>query len=245
MIYALDFDGVICDSAVETAITGWKAAGQIWSDMQGPVPEGLITQFRQVRPIIETGYEAILAMRLLFLGESCAAIYSDYETKTRQLLEQAQVTTDALKKLFGETRDHWIADDLADWIRMNPLFAGVAEKLQVLGQAHDWYVVTTKQERFVKHILSAHAIELDETRIFGLDRQMSKPQVLRHLLSLYPDQAMLFVEDRLPTLLNVQTQPDLTGVDLLFALWGYNTDEDKRMAEKSGFAAQELSDFLR
>ena len=29
IIYALDFDGVICDSAVETAITGWKAAGSI------------------------------------------------------------------------------------------------------------------------------------------------------------------------------------------------------------------------
>jgi phosphoglycolate phosphatase-like HAD superfamily hydrolase len=244
MIYALDFDGVICDSAVETAITGWKAAGQIWSDMQGSVPETLITQFRQVRPIIETGYEAILAMRLLFLGESCAAIYSDYEAKTKQLLEQAQVTTDELKKLFGETRDHWIADDLSDWIRMNPLFAGVAEKLRAMGHTQDWYVVTTKQERFVKHILSANAIELDEARIFGLDRQMSKPQVLRHLLSLHPDQAVRFVEDRLPTLLNVQSQPDLTEVELLFALWGYNTDEDKLMAEKSGFTTQKLSDFL-
>ena len=245
MIYALDFDGVICDSAIETAITGWKAAGQIWTDMHGSVPENLIEQFRQVRPIIETGYEAILAMRLLFLGESCEAIYSDYGAKTSQLLEQAKVTTDALKKIFGETRDLWIAEDLSDWIRMNPLFDGIVEKLRVLGQAHDWYVVTTKQERFVKHILSAHGVELDEARIFGLDRQMSKPEVLRHLQSMYPEQRMVFVEDRLPTLINVQKQPDLTEVELRFALWGYNTDADKRMAEKSGFTVQALSEFLQ
>jgi hypothetical protein len=36
----------------------------------------------------------------------------------------------------------------------------------------------------------------------------------------------------------------LTEVELLFALWGYNTDEDKLMAEKSGFTTQKLSDFL-
>ena len=39
IIYALDFDGVICDSAVETAITGWKAASSIWKDMPEAAPQ--------------------------------------------------------------------------------------------------------------------------------------------------------------------------------------------------------------
>ena len=244
IIHALDFDGVICDSAVETAITGWKAAGQIWNEMSANPPQAMIDQFRQVRPIIETGYEAILAMRLLDLGESCAAIYQDYGEKTQHLLQQAKVSCDDLKKLFGDTRDHWIANDLDDWITMNPLFPGVAEKLKKLAQTQTWYVITTKQERFVKQILKANAIELAEERIFGLDRNMSKPEVLKGLLKAHRQQSIQFVEDRLPTLINVRKQPELAEVELLFALWGYNTAEDKASAKEQGFIGLNLVDFL-
>jgi len=244
IIHALDFDGVICDSAVETAITGWKAACRIWNDMPAETPRALVDQFRLVRPIIETGYEAILAMRLLFLGESCEAIYADYQHKTRQLMQQADIGVDDLKKRFGDTRDHWIGNDLDSWIAMNPLFAGVAGRLQKLGDTHIWYVITTKQERFVKQIFKANAIELAGERIFGLDRNLSKPEVLKGLIEQYPGHAVQFVEDRLPTLVNVKKHAELANVDLQFATWGYNTKEDKEQAEHHGFTMLELKDFL-
>lgn len=244
IVYALDFDGVICDSAVETAITGWKAAGRLWGDMPEAVPQAMIDQFRLARPIIETGYEAILTMRLLHLGETADAIYSGYAGKIKTLLQQAHVTPDDLKKLFGETRDSWIDNDLPDWIDMNPLFAGVAAKLRQLGQQSPWYVITTKQERFVKQILKANAIELADERIFGLDRNMSKPEVLKGLLKVHSDQTIYFVEDRLPTLLNVLKNDELAGVKLIFALWGYNTAEDKALAAQQALAGQRLEDFL-
>ncbi len=91
-IYALDFDGVICDSAVETAITGWKAAGTLWADMPTAVPQEKIEQFRLIRPMIETGYEAILAMRLLYLEEAIEAIGNNYGDKIQHLLSEAQIT---------------------------------------------------------------------------------------------------------------------------------------------------------
>ena len=244
IIYALDFDGVICDSAVETAITGWKAAGSLWKDMPEVVSQAMIDQFRLIRPNIETGYEAILAMRLLYMGETIESIESSYGDKIQALLKEAQVTVDGLKKLFGETRDVWIANDMADWVNMNPLFDGVATKLQKLGQQYPWYVVTTKQERFVKQILKANAIELAEERIFGLDRNMSKVEVLNGLLQTYPNVTIYFVEDRLPTLLNVLKTDELASVKLIFALWGYNTAEDKALAAEQPFALQQLEDFL-
>lgn len=244
ILYALDFDGVICDSAVETAVTGWKAAGQIWQDMQDDTPPSLIEQFRQLRPVIETGYEAILAMRLLFLGESCAAIYADYQAKTSQLMQQANISVDDLKQLFGNTRDQWIAGDLTSWIAMNPLFPGIAEKLQRLANNHVWYVITTKQERFVKQIFKANAIELADENIYGLDRNMSKAKVLKGLIEQYPQHSIEFVEDRLPTLLNIQKLPELALVNLSFALWGYNTNDDKQQAKQQGLTAMDLADFL-
>ncbi|MDD5579344.1 MAG: HAD family hydrolase [Methylobacter sp.] len=244
IIYALDFDGVICDSAVETAITGWRAAGRIWGDMPKVAPQAMIDQFRLIRPIIETGYEAIFAMRLLYLGKTTDAIYSGYARKAQTLLEQAQLTTDDLKKVFAETRDIWIATDLADWINMNPLFPGVATKLRELGEQGPWYILTTKQERFIKQILKGNAIELAEERIFGLDCKLTKPEVLKTLLKIHPGQTIYFVEDRLSTLLNVLKNDELDSIKLTFALWGYNTAEDKTIAAQHAFIGHQLEDFL-
>jgi phosphoglycolate phosphatase-like HAD superfamily hydrolase len=244
IIYALDFDGVICDSAVETGITGWKAACTIWTDMPKIVPPELVDQFRLLRPIIETGYEAILTMRLLYLKVPVDAIYSDYSDKIDALLRQSKITTDDLKKLFGETRDTWIENDLTDWINMNPLFSNVAFKLQMLGQQSSWYIVTTKQERFVSQILKANSIELPAEKIFGLDRNMNKIDVLKVLLEAHPSEKIYFVEDRFPTLLNVLKTPELASIKLIFALWGYNTENDKALAAQQAITLQPLANFL-
>jgi phosphoglycolate phosphatase-like HAD superfamily hydrolase len=128
---------------------------------------------------------------------------------------------------------------------MNPLFAGVATRLRMLGDPCIWYVVTTKQERFVKQILKANAIELADEQIFGLDRNMNKVEVLTALLNIHPNESIYFVEDRLPTLLNVLKKTELAGVKLFFALWGYNTGEDKAQAAKQTvITLQQLDDFL-
>ena len=243
-LYALDFDGVICDSALETAMTGWKAACQIWSDMPKQVPVELPDLFREVRPNIETGYEAILAMRLLHLGYDTQAIFNQYQTLTTDLLTQSGVSVDDLKQLFGATRDHWIAHDLESWIANNPLFDQMAKRLQILGQHHEWLIITTKQERFVSQILAANGITLDTAKIFGLDRNLSKVEVLRGLIQSHPQHKIIFVEDRLPTLINVARQSDLKGLELQFARWGYNTPVDKQEAVQHGFASIELDEFL-
>ena len=80
---------------------------------------------------------------------------------------------------------------------MNPLFANVATKLQRLGDQSTWYIVTTKQERFVNQILKANAIELADAQVFGLDRNMNKMEVLKALLKTHPNDSLYFVEDRL------------------------------------------------
>ncbi len=242
--YALDFDGVICDSAVETGITGWKAACKLWGDMPEAIPPEKIEQFRQVRPKIETGYEAILAMRLLYLGETTQSLSDNFNSKSQLLLQQADVSVAALKALFGSIRDNWIADDLTDWIAQNPLFPGIAEKLRQLGGDQPWFIVTTKQERFVKAILQGNGIALADANIFGLDRNKSKIQVLTELTERKPGSLIYFIEDRLPTLVNVANTKSLRHVKLIFALWGYNTAEDKVQARENGFILQQLEHFL-
>lgn len=244
-IYALDFDGVICDSAVETGITGWKAATQLWPEMSSALPpEELIDQFRLVRPIIETGFEAILVMRMLFTGDGLESILENFHERKQAALQQCNHDEAFLKQLFGETRDDWIRDALPEWLAMNPLFPGVAEKLAALGQQGIWYIVTTKQERFVSQILEANHIALPPQRIYGLDRNMNKQQVLQQLQEKHPEAALYFVEDRLPTLQNFLADDALQAIRLFFADWGYNTEQDRRQAARLPVEVIALEAFL-
>ncbi len=228
-IYALDFDGVICDSAVETGITGWKAATHVWNEMTGVLPDQvLLDAFRRVRPALETGYEAIIIMRLLYQGIHHDRLLDNYAKQIKTAIQNEHLNIEALKELFGKTRDTWIKNDLQEWIAMNPLFPEMAEKLEKLNTFATWYIVTTKQTRFVKQILQANKIELADACIFGLDQNMSKPEVLLSLLGKYPDQTICFVEDRLPTLETVIQHQQLQDIRLYLASWGYNTAQDRQ-----------------
>jgi len=232
IIYALDFDGVICDSALETGISAWKAASQIWDDFTSLPTDEQSVQFRQIRPVMGTGYEAILIVRLLNNGDSVDDILADYHAKTLKVMNDFNLSIDYLKKIFGETRDQWIKEDLDNWVEKNPLFPGIKEKLQSLSGLGIWYIVTTKQERFVKQILKANQIELAEERVFGLDRNMTKEEVLIELLAKHSEQQIYFVEDMLPALLKVKNNSQLQAVKLFLALWGFNTAQDKIEAKK-------------
>ena len=226
-LYALDFDGVICDSAIETAITGWKVAIQTWPEMPAEASPELMALFRQVRPVMETGYEAILIMRFLYEGGSAEQLLSNFNSQITHLLRRDELDTDKLKQRFGDTRDQWIKHDLDDWMAMNPLFDGITEKLQQI-DVQNSYIITTKQERFVSQIFASNNIEFPADQIFGLDRKLSKQQVLKNLLIQHPKRDILFVEDRLPTLLNVINDEGLNKIKLFFADWGYNTQDDKQ-----------------
>jgi phosphoglycolate phosphatase-like HAD superfamily hydrolase len=225
-LYALDFDGVICDSAVETGMAGWLVARQLWTGMPDSPSAEMMQAFRQVRPVMETGYEAILIMRLLFEGMEPAELMAAFHHQIEALMSRDGLGIDELKQLFGTTRDQWIADDFPSWIDMNPLFDGIADKLKQIDTDNS-YIITTKQERFVDHILKANQISFPLAQIYGLERNLSKPQILSDLSLERPDDEILFVEDRLPTLINVITDDRLDKIRLFLADWGYNTPEDR------------------
>tara|TARA_B100000795_G_scaffold146172_1_gene109510 strand:+ start:832 stop:1584 length:753 start_codon:yes stop_codon:yes gene_type:complete len=242
-LYALDFDGVLCDSALETSITAWRAArNYLWPKMPEHIPPEVIEKFRSVRPALETGYEAILIVRLLFEGLAAETLLSDFHHRIEGLIKRDRLDTEKLKQQFGSTRDEWLKRDLPEWLKMNPLFSGVQAKLVSIKSEH-CFIVTTKQERFVEQILSANKIPFPKEQIFGLDRKLSKQQVLRQLQEKYPDHPLVFVEDRLPTLINIMKDRDLTKIQLVLANWGYNTTEDRQQAATNQIKQINLHQF--
>jgi len=231
-LFALDFDGVVCDSAIETGLTGWQVATQLWQDMPENMPEQIMIDFRYIRPVMETGFEAILICRLLFEGIKPDLLMTDFTQRIDAILSRDQLDTTDLKKRFGEYRDNWIENDFSGWIKMNPLYPGIGKLLQQIPLSQ-LFIITTKQERFVQAILQANQIDIIPTHIYGLDRKLKKPQILSNLQQSHPQTTILFIEDRLPTLLDVIRTPSLSTIQLCFATWGYNTTKDLQAALKN------------
>ncbi len=234
LIYALDFDGVICDSAIETAITGWKAAQNIWQDMPTSLPSNhLINDFRRVRPLLETGYEAIIIIRLLYLKVRPESLLQNYPQQIQTCIESNKLKVPQLKQLFGDIRDHWISQAPQQWLEMNPLFGGIKEQLAILANS-TWYIITTKQKRFVKQILQANKINIADHCIYAMEAKMSKQETLIQLSKQHPKQNIIFIEDRLPTLINIQNNQQLKKIKIKLKLanWGYNTENDRKKAQQ-------------
>eukprot|EP01036_Dinobryon_divergens_P028293 gene28293-37224_t len=86
-----------------------------------------------------------------------------------KLLSEYECRKDELIALFGATRDEMIRENMDNWISLNGLYPTVAETLQSISQKYtqsetllhsNLFIVTTKQERFVKAILEKNAIHI-------------------------------------------------------------------------------------
>lgn len=234
-VFALDFDGVLCDSAAEGAVTSWRAGQRIWPQWQGAEPpEACKTRFVCLRPAVETGYQMPLLMKLVCDHVNDADILTRFVPLCEELMSVHGLTRRQLVELFGEARDEWIARDTAGWLGSHRFYPGVLARLRKALVSHPVYILTTKQERFTRQLLGAEGVMLPQERIWGLERNISKGQMLEQLLAepSLPGARIHFVEDRLETLYDVVKQPGLDGVRLYLAGWGYNMPAQREQARR-------------
>lgn len=234
-IFALDFDGVICNSADETAVSAWRAASRLWPDLAMPgsdAPDQVVEQFRTVRPYLEVGYQAIVMIRMLLEKAPVIAFRDELHRHVDQALHELGMNKEDLIALFGAVRDEWIRTDLPSWLSRHSFYPGVIDALRsALQQQKRLYILTTKQERFVAAIFNSQQLPFPTELIWGLDRKVKKEVLLQELLK-ENDVRVHFVEDRLDTLLGVRKNPALRNVQLYFAPWGYGTPTECAQAEQ-------------
>ena len=235
-LLALDFDGVICDSAPENAATAWHCCQRLWPEdfPDGEVPPAQVERFCAVaRPYLETGYQAILMTRLMRQGAPESAYGIDFPAHVREHIAASGLTMEELKRAFGGERDRWTRDDLASWLGFNRLYDGAAEALAALRQRKDVRVIilTTKEDRFVKRILDNFGVPFAQEDIYGLERIRKKDIELADFLASGAYERIAFVEDRLLTLLRCAEIRALDDMELCFAPWGYTSAEQRAQAE--------------
>ncbi|KAK9757917.1 hypothetical protein RND81_01G194900 [Saponaria officinalis] len=260
-LYALDFDGVICDSCGESSLSAVKAAKVRWpsifDDVDSALEAWIVDQMHTVRPVVETGYENLLLVRLLLEirlpsirkssvaeGLTVEGILENWSNLKPTIMEEWGENREFLIDLFGKIRDEWIETDLATWIGANRLYPGVSDALKFASSKI--YIVTTKQSRFADALLRELAgVAIPPERIYGLGTG-PKVEVLKKLQKQPEHQGLTlhFVEDRLATLKNVIKEPELDGWNLYLGDWGYNTKKERdEAASISRIRLLELSEF--
>ncbi|PSS26357.1 hypothetical protein CEY00_Acc07653 [Actinidia chinensis var. chinensis] len=140
----------------------------------------IVDQMDIVRPVVETGYENLLLVRLLLearvpsIRKSSAAegltvegILESWSKIEPVIMEAWDENRDALIDLFGKVRDEWMENDLATWIGANRFYPGVPDALKFASSRI--YIVTTNQGHFADALLRELAgVNILPERIYGL-----------------------------------------------------------------------------
>ncbi|MCE5263403.1 MAG: HAD family hydrolase [Deltaproteobacteria bacterium] len=232
-VFALDFDGVLCDSAGECAVTAWRAGSRIWPEWQRDEPPAECrARFVHLRPVVETGYQMIPLMKLIHEGVDDAAILDGFLPLCDALMSRHRLNKRPLVELFGRTRDEWIAENSGDWLSRHRFYPGATARLREALVSHPVFILTTKQERFTRQLLDAEGVRIPEEGVWGLERNLGKGEMLERLIAepSLRGGRIHFVEDRLDTLMEVTKNPLLDGVCLYLADWGYNTPVQREQA---------------
>lgn len=233
-VLALDFDGVVCDGLKEYFQTAWKAYAQIWQVEAAP-DEQIAPAFYRLRPVIETGWEMPVLIRALVTGVEEEKISQDWTTIATRIVADDHLKPLDVSAAVDTIRDHQIATDLKSWLAEHRFYPGVIDRLRaVLNSPTDFFIISTKEGRFIKQLLQQQGIELTDSQVYGKESKKPKPQILAELKQTYGETASIwFVEDRLKTLQAVEKQELLEEVELFLADWGYNTEAEREEARES------------
>lgn len=248
-IFASDFDGVICDGLLEYFASTEKAYRQIWFQQELIVNDELKNNFYRLRPVIETGWEMPVLLRALTLKYSPEKILTEWHFVRDEIVSQENLDKKHCAQTLDRVRDHWIKNDLEQWLKLHRFYPKIIDKLkQIVNSDIQFYVVTTKEGRFVKQLLKQQGIELSETHIIGKESKRPKYETLRIIKDNTKElnENIWFLEDRIQALKQVKQQPDLAGIKLFLADWGYNTETEKASAkEDSELTLLSLSQFAQ
>ena len=229
LILALDFDGVLCEGAREYFETSRRTCARVWPD-QAHAADDLIPAFRELRAVIETGWEMQVLLRAMVDGVPRTRIADEWPATRDALVgrdgRSRAAVIETLKNTVDQVRREWIAADRAGWLGKHDLYVGRDELRRVVGEPAATVIVTTKEGEFAREILAGWGVEV--TGIQGKESGSHKCENLRQLIAAHASAhgappRLWFVEDRLETLRCVTTHPDLAGVELFLATWGYNT----------------------
>ncbi|GFE70829.1 HAD family hydrolase [Chroococcus sp. FPU101] len=229
-ILALDFDGVICDGLLEYFQSTKRTYSKIWHLDNIASLDQFANQFYLLRPVIETGWEMPVLLRALVLEISSEEINQNWPNIAEKIVKTEQLDPKILSYELDATRDRWIETNVDEWLALHRFYPNVVERMsQILDTSTQLYIISTKEGRFIQQLFQEKGVTISKDSLFGKETKQPKYEIIRTLLKKHsePPSHLWFVEDLLKTLQKVKQQPDLDGMGLFLADWGYNTQHTR------------------
>ena len=243
-VVALDFDGVVCNSAIECMFTAYvayaRAKGADVDPRLESIRESTRRQFFSMRPFIRDGKDYLLILYFIEKGIEINT-QSGFDRESAERMADACQSMGAggsaeLERLFQDTRRELRSRDEAAWLARNPPYDGVARGLAACrDQLDSVYVVTGKPTDAVIHILTHHGVALPADQILSSGDLPEQPAKNLHLEAVsraarvHPGQ-IHFVDDQVA---HLKAALGL-GVRCYVAEWGYITEQQLREAADAG-----------
>ena len=233
-VLALDFDGVIWDSAGECFEVGWRTYKELFgTDLSGAENRD---KFLAGRPHARTGHDFFLLLRLIEIRPELALEtfpVAEFVTLRQALAEDAA----RFNTHFYELRSHYRDEEFELWASWQ---APYPELVALLDRWESRFVGTALAT--TKDQASAHALLRSAGRdwpIFGKEFSLDKEQQIRGIAEKYKvrPEEILFVDDLLENL--EQVKP--TGARLAMASWGYNTADSRIEASEQGYPVVDIA----
>ena len=249
-VIALDFDGVICDSAAECVVSAYgayvEARGGRFDPMASDTPDYFRDGFYRMRPLIRDGRDYVMIMHLLDIGVEIGSqeeFDRALETRLPDLLGLFGVEDGpGLEAAFQNYRAGFRARDQVGWMDRNPLYDGMAEALsRRRGNLDGVFVTTSKPSAVAQEILEHNGFHLPEGHVLGKDMVGRSPDKNVHMRLVteatglsYSD--IHFVDDQVAHLESAMK----LGVNCCLASYGYTTE--KQVAKAQGLGIRVLEE---
>lgn len=238
---ALDFDGVICDSAREAFVVAVRSYAKTWSPsfQRNELDESLFAEFVALMPLGNRAEDYAVALSAIERGRELAdqAAYDAYRAE----LDPAALRV--FHKRFYRERHAWSARDPAGWHARMRAYPGVCELLRRRAGDVRLAIATAKDRRSVRLLLESYGIAelFPEGAIHDKETGVSKREHVRAIAEaagIAPSEVS-FVDDKLNHLEDVAG----LGARCVLAAWGYNGERERRAAAARGYLVCTLGDF--
>jgi len=246
-VLALDFDGVLSDSAREAFAVALRTFAELRPGSrlarvaEGPEAEAdpaLFQAFVGLMPLGNRGDDYAVALAAMEAGVEIRD-QADYGA---WYASQEVPFLRAFHARFYEVRSAWARRDPEGWLRLLPPFAPIFEVLRRRAGEAAYAIATAKDHASVARLLAAYgAADLFDPRLV-LDKEAGVSKVA-HLTRLsrglgLPFQEITFVDDKV----NHLQEAARLGVRCALAAWGYNGPRERAEAREAGFLVCTLGD---
>lgn len=241
-LLALDFDGVISDSAREAfavAMRTW-AALRPQSPLAGREEDGrLYAAFLEIMPLGNRAEDYATALAAIEAGRELPdqGAYDAFKAGVGEAFLRD------FHRRFYEEREAWAGADPEGWRARMAVYPGLAGILRRRGGETLLAIATSKDRRSVRRLLEGYGLAdlFPEGRVLDKEAGVSKRTHLERLSSDLgvPPAEITFVDDKVN---HLETVAPL-GVRCVLAAWGYNGERERRIARREGFLVCSLEDF--